>query len=514
MSGRSKLSRIGVVGGGPGGAFVARLLKLAHPYAEVSLYDALPPEDTFGFGVGLSVSTQQNLGRSDPETLARITRASHSGHGFQMYSGEGSERIAGNDQMAIARSQLLKILYEQAASADVRIEVGARVDAFTLDADMVVAADGIGSATRSAAPGAFGVRETVGRQKYIWCGADEALPDALFAPVTSEHGVLTTHAYPYAGDRSTFLVETDEEVWRAAGFDRDMSHLKPGDSDEEARAFLEAVFKEHLGGASLLGNNSRWTQFRSIHCDTWHHGNVVLLGDAAHTAHYSVGSGTKLAMEDAIALTAALGSDGDDLERAFQVYRASRISNVRHLQYIARRSELWWESYVDRLELSPAQMVVSFFTRAGNVSLEKLREREPEVVARALHAYGGDRHLSDLAAWTVSQPLQHRGRTLSSRDARQAGVKLVQVECDLDDPRSPESLEFVHACIAAVSEASAEGTELTGPAAPEAVRRRLDVAEQIRLRSSALTCVCAPAEMVSEIAAALIAGRTDLVSFI
>jgi len=509
----SNVSRIGVVGGGPGGAFAARLLKLAQPRAEVTLYDALPAEDTFGFGVGLSVSTQQNLGRSDPETFARIARASHSGHGLQMYSNHGCERIAGNGQMAIARSQLLKILYDQAADADVRLEIGARVDAFALDADMVVAADGGGSATRSAAAEAFGVRETVGRQKYIWCGADQALPDALFAPVMSESGVLTTHAYPYSADRSTFLVETDQEVWRAAGFDRDMSHLEPGESDEEARALLESVFKEHLGGASLLGNNSRWTQFRTIHCDRWYHKNVVLLGDAAHTAHYSVGSGTKLAMEDAIALTAALASDGDDLERAFEVYRASRISNVRHLQYIARRSELWWESYVNRLGLSPAQMLVSFFTRAGNVSLEKLREREPDVVARALEAYGGDRNPSDLVQWTLSRPLRYRGRDLPSRDARKAGVDLIQVECDLDDPRSPESAEFVESCIAAVSDAEAEGAELTGPSTPESVRRRLDVAEQVRFRSSALTSVRAPAEMASEVAAALIAGRTDLVSF-
>ncbi len=514
MKRRSDLQRIAVVGGGPGGAFAARLLKLAQPTADVILYDPLPPADTFGFGVGLSVSTQKSLSRSDPETFARIAEASYSGHGFAMHASSGVEHIAGNDQMAIARASLLKILYEQAEQTGVRIEVGARIDAFAVDADMVVAADGVGSATRTGAAAAFGARESVGRQKYIWCGADRALDDAMFAPAHSEHGIFTTHAYPYRQDRSTFLVETDEQVWRAAGFDRDMSHLQPGESDEESRAFLEALFCDHLGGAALLGNNSRWTQFRTIHCDRWHHDNVVLLGDAAHTAHYSIGSGTKLAMEDAIALTEALArnSADDSLDTSFTAYREAREPRVRQLQYLAHRSELWWESYVDRLALSPAQMVVSFFTRAGNVSLSTLREREPDLVTRALAVHGPEPMDADLDQWAIAQPFEHQGRVLPSRDAASAGVELLAVECDLDDPRSPEADAFVKGCANAFADAGAGGVELTGPTSREAVLRRLDLAEQVRLRTGVLTSVQAPAEMVSDLAAALIACRTDLVT--
>ncbi len=514
MTRRSDVQRIAIVGGGPGGAFAARLLKLAQPGAEVTLHDPLPPADTFGFGVGLSVSTQQSLSRSDPETFARIADASYTGHGFAMHANGGAEQIAGNDQMAIARSSLLQILYEQAERAGVTIEVGARVEAFSCDADMVVAADGVGSATRTSAPSAFGAREFIGRQKYIWCGADRALPDALFAPAHSEHGIFTTHAYPYRQDRSTFLVETDEQVWRSAGFDRDMSHLAPGESDEETRAFLESLFAEHLGGAALLGNNSRWTQFRTVHCDRWHHENIVLLGDAAHTAHYSIGSGTKLAMEDAIALTEALASRSDDdgLDQAFTALRAARAPRVRQLQYLAHRSELWWESYVDRLALSPAQLVVSFFTRAGHVSLSTLREREPDLVARALRAHGGDPGGDDLDLWAIAQPLEHHGQLLASRDAAAVGVDLLVMDCDLDDPRSPEADALVKRCSSAVADAGLDGVELTGPATREALLRRLDLAEQIRLRTGVLTSVQAPAEMVSDLAAALIAGRTDLIT--
>lgn len=511
---KTRLSRIDVIGGGPGGAFAARLLKLAKPSADVTLYDTLPPENTFGFGVGLSVTTQRSLSRSDPETFRLIGNAAHSGHGMEMHSRGGFERIAGNDSLAIARATLLQILYRQAEQAGVKIVVGARVDAFECDADLVVAADGVNSATRTSAADAFGVRETVGRQKYIWCGADTALPNALFAPAESDFGTLTTHAYPYTPDLSTFLVETDESTWSAAGFDRDLSHLAHGESDETACDFLESVFKKHLGGARLLRNNSRWTQFRTIQCSRWHHGNVALLGDAAHTAHYSVGSGTKLAMEDAIALASSLDGDSVDLDQALSSYRSARQPGVAQLQYVAHRSELWWGSYVERMRaLTPAQTVLSFFSRAGNVSLETLREREPEVVNRALVDYGGEvPGREDLIAWTFDQQFIHGVTTLRSRRTEELDVALVSLECDIEDPGSPEAAQFVTTATESAIRQGAQGVELCGPPDARALRRRLDIVEQIKFRSDMLTAVRAPQALRAELAAALIAGRTDLVS--
>jgi anthraniloyl-CoA monooxygenase len=513
VSAPTSLSRIDVVGGGPGGAFAARLLKRQHPGAQVHLYDPLPPEDTFGFGVGLSPSTQQNLAEHDPETFALIRAESHSGHGMSMHSGGTAERVPGHGQVAVARSRLLQVLYAQAARAGVRLHPGERVDALSREADLVVAADGVGSPTRAAAAEAFGAVVTTGRQRFIWCGVDAALPDALFAPADSEAGVLTTHAYPYAADRSTFLIETSEEVWRASGSDRDVTDLAPGASDEEALEFLQGVFKEHLGGASLLGNNSRWTRFRTVHCERWHHGNVVLLGDAAHTAHYSVGSGTKLAMEDAIALTHAVRDRPGDLPAAFEAYQAARQPAVEQLQYLAHRSELWWESYVDRLALSPAQMLVSFFSRAGNVALDRLQQREPDLVRRALVAYGGAEPHGDAVEWVLRRPLTRGRYDLPDRVLREPGPDLLRVECDLEDPRAPGTRRYLDGLVTQVRARGADGVELVGPSTPDHVRRRLDVAEQLTWRAPCLIAVRAPLAMRPDLASSLVARRIDLVSF-
>ena len=214
------------------------------------------------------------------------------------------------------------MLQRHAEDAGVKLEFGARRSAAELDADLVIAADGVGSATRSSSA-AFGAEVETGSGWYLWAGTDVALDHALFVPERTEHGVFVTHAYPYAADRSTFLVETDEATWRSAGFDSTTAALGPDASDDVALDYLSDVFARHLGGHRLIGNRTRWLQFRTVRCARWHDGRTVLLGDAAHTAHYSVGSGTKLAMEDAIALVTALG-EADDLETALTAYTAAR----------------------------------------------------------------------------------------------------------------------------------------------------------------------------------------------
>ncbi|MDX6741683.1 FAD-dependent monooxygenase [Actinocorallia sp. A-T 12471] len=502
--------RIAVVGGGPGGAFAARLLKLAEPSWTVDLYEEHPALETFGFGVGLSVSAQHSLGRGDPETFAAIDRAAHRGHGMRMYADSGSVRMPGNDTMAIARATLLQILYRQAEAAGVRVTVGGRVDSWALDADVVIAADGVNSPTRTSCAEDFGVRVVTGRQRYIWCGTDHALPDALFAPVRTEHGVFTVHAYPYRGDRSTFLVETDEATWRAAGFEHTSEGLAPGRSDEVALDYLQEAFAEHLGGARLLGNNSRWTRFRTVRCASWSSGPVVLLGDAAHTAHYSVGSGTKLAMEDAIVLAESLAGHADTAE-AFAVYQRVRQPSVERLQELADRSQLWWEAYTRRLGMPAERLLASFLTRAGNVALSEFRAREPKLAEAALSQYAGttppDSGEQALQSWVFAQPLKHGELSLPSREAGRAGVALAHRTCDLDDPRDARADAFVAACAEA-----AVGVELDGPATRAGVLRRLDVAERLVHETGLLTSVRAPAEFSADLAAGLVAGRTHLIS--
>ena len=196
--------------------------------------------------------------------------------------------------------------------------------------------------------------------------------------------MFVTHAYPYAQDRSTFLVETDEATWRKAGFEATTAATPFDASDDVALDYLSDVFAPHLGGHRLIGNRTRWLQFRTVRCARWHDGRTVLLGDAAHTAHYSVGSGTKLAMEDAIALVAAL--DGvatvDDLDTALTAYAEARRPAVGRIQDIAERSRRWWDTFPERLELPVEQLLVAYMSRAGNVPLDRFAAGSPEVVQR------------------------------------------------------------------------------------------------------------------------------------
>src|SRR6185312_6805020 len=269
-----------------------------------------------------------------------------------------------------------------------RLEFGARWRAGDLDVDIVVAADGISSATRE--DGDFGGTVDVGRGLYLWCGTDFALADAVFAPVETEHGTFVTHAYPYSGGQSTFLIETDEQTWRragfAAGFAADSEQAPSDASDLISLRYLQQAFAGQLRGHALIGNRTRWMRFRTVRCQRWSSGRTVLLGDAAHTAHYSIGSGTKLAMEDAIALVEALGAE-PDAARAFARYEAARRPAVGRLQELARRSQLWWESYPSRLHIPVERLMVAYMTRAGNVPLGRFAATNPGVVALALGQY-------------------------------------------------------------------------------------------------------------------------------
>ena len=231
-------------------------------------------------------------------------------------------------------------------------------------------------------------RSTPGRACTSGAGRTSPLASALFQPVTTEHGTFVTHAYPYAPDRSTFLIETDEQTWRRAGL-RAATDATPFDqSDEQSLAYLQDVFADALQGHRLIGNRTRWLRFRTVRCDRWHSGNVVLLGDAAHTAHYSIGSGTKLAMEDAIALVASVHRS-DTLDDALLDYEAQRRPAVEHLQEVAGRSQRWWDSFPRRMHLPINQLLVSYMTRAGKVTLEHFAQSTPLVVARALQEYAG-----------------------------------------------------------------------------------------------------------------------------
>ncbi|MCX6466908.1 MAG: FAD-dependent monooxygenase [Pseudonocardiales bacterium] len=503
--------RIAVLGGGPGGLYAARLLKLARPACDVVVHEQDDPDTTFGFGVGLAAGTQRRLEAADPDTLRDIVTAG-SRHDMTMRVGGRTARVRSDRLVGVARTELLAILQRHAEKAGVRLDFGSRRTAEALDADVVVAADGVGSATREA--GDFGGSVEVGRGLFLWCGAEFTLPDAVFAPVTTPHGTFVTHAYPYSGGRSTFLVETDERTWRAAVFDATTDATPPDATDTASLRYLEGVFAAELGGRPLIGNRTRWQRFRTVRCARWSAGRVVLLGDAAHTAHFSIGSGTKLAMEDAIALAEALAEE-DGAAAAFARYEAVRRPAVERLQELARRSRLWWESFPARTGLPVEQLMVAYMTRAGNVPLDRFAVTAPDVVAAALGQFAGQDPVPpppDVVGWVLDRPLRGGGLDLPSRVVPPGDPALTVVDDVVDDPWSAEG-DAVVAAARRHRAAGSAGFRVVGPADRAATLTRLDLAERLRGEVGGTVVVEGPAALRADLAAGLLSGRADLVTW-
>jgi anthraniloyl-CoA monooxygenase len=510
-----QLRRVGVLGGGPGGLYAARLLKLARPSCDVIVYEQGEPGTTFGFGVGLAAGTQRNLQAADPDTLRHIVAAGCR-HDMTMQVGEQVVRVHNDRLIGIARTELLAVLQRHAEKAGVRLEFGARRGVGDLDADTVIAADGISSATR--VDGDFAGTIEVGRGLYLWCGTDFALADAVFASAETEHGTFVTHAYPYSDGQSTFLIETDEQTWRRAGFDATTEQTPSDGSDLTSLRYLQQAFAGPLRGHALIGNRTRWTRFRTVCCQRWSSGRTVLLGDAAHTAHYSIGSGTKLAMEDAIALVEAMDAE-PDAARAFARYEAIRRPAVGRLQELARRSQLWWESFPSRLHLPVEQLMVAYMTRAGNVALDRFAATNPGVVAMALGQYADVNQKTpqipaDVTGWILVQPLSWEGGQFPARVLAPSsfGANLSAITDVVSDPWGPAG-ETVVTRARRAREAGADGFRFTGPADRPSVLTRMDLAERVRIEAGGLIVMDGPAGLRDDLAAGLVSGRADLVSF-
>ena len=506
-----KLRRVAVLGGGPGGLYVARLLKLSDPECQVDVYEQGAPDETFGFGVGLAAGTQRNLRGADAPTLDEILDRGRP-HGMSMRVGDRVARLSNNNPRAIGRATLLAVLQHHAASIGVTLHFGARIGVSDVDADLVIAADGVNSGTRSSAADLFGAHVTTGDGLYLWCGTDFALDTALFAPATTAHGTFVTHAYPYAADRSTFLIETDEETWRKAGFDASTDQTPVDKSDQQSLAYLQEAFRGPLQGHRLIGNRTRWLRFRTVHCERWHHDNIVLLGDAAHTAHYSIGSGTKLAMEDSIALTETLDA-ADGLREALAAYEAGRRPAVEHLQDVAVRSQRWWDSFPQRMHLPINQLLVSYMTRAGKIPLQRFTATTPDIVRAALGEYTNATPPGDLGESiverVVAQPLTGHGSALPDRTSPPLGPT-ADADVTDSDAWGTKADGLVEQVTAQVGD-GAVAVRLTGASDRDAVLDRLDFAERLRLQLGVTVVVRAPREYLGDLAAGLLAGRTDLI---
>jgi anthraniloyl-CoA monooxygenase len=411
---------------------------------------------------------------------------------------------------------MLQLLTERARQAGVAVEIGSAptVDELRADADLVIAADGVSSTTREQLATELGAEEEIGRGLFIWCGAEIPLDGTRFVPVRTAAGTFVAHAYPYADGRSTFVIETDQETLRRAGC-RGVDFGHEGDSDQSSLRYLSGAFKDLLSGGSLVGNRSRWMHFRTVRCARWHHENIVVLGDAAATAHQSLGSGTKLALEAAIALAESMESLGDDppASRLAEFERTLR-PNVERLQDRAHRSQLWWESFPSRMHLSPARIAFAYMSRAGAVSLPELHQAAPTLAEQAVADFAGaaatDVRDQDLSEWVVHRPLALNGRVLPGRiiNGDAAGTE-VPVTCT--DPWGTDAQAVIDR-VGKLVQGGPRIINLTGPESRSALLDRLAVGERIRSELGAIVAVSSDARYLGDAVDGLVAGRTDLIA--
>ena len=368
--------RIVSIGGGPAGLYFALLMKKADPAHDIVVVERNRADDTFGFGVVFSDATLEGFAEADRETSEEIAKSFAHWDDIDIHYRGEVLTSTGHGFSGMSRQLLLDILQRRCAALGVSLRFQhevADLDAYR-DADLILAADGVNSTVRARYAEHFRPAIDWRPNKFVWLGTTYPYPAFTFIFKESEHGLWRVHAYRYDQSMSTFILETTEATWRRAGLDQA--------DEDQTLAFAERLFAEELRGHRLLKNRSLWRSFPTVRNGCWHHGNVVLLGDAAHTAHFSIGSGTKLAMEDAIALARALQRHGE-VPKALSAYEEERRPGVEALQRAAQVSLEWFEAterYHGRL--GPLQFAVSLLTRSLRVTHDSLRLRDPGFVSR------------------------------------------------------------------------------------------------------------------------------------
>jgi len=365
--------KIGVIGGGPGGLYFAILMKMADRGHDITVYERNAHDDTFGWGVVFSEATLGNLEEADPVTFAEITSTFATWDEIDVcYKGE-VVRSSGHGFCGIGRMELLQILKARAEDLGVELQYGVEIDDLErfADCDLIVAADGINSMVRERYADHFRPHIDVRKCKFIWLGSTRPFDAFTFFLRQNEHGFFQVHAYQFNAEKSTFIVECDEQSWSNAGLDEATT--------EQTVAYLENLFAEELQGHRLLTNKSEWINFRTISNERWFKENVVLMGDATHTAHYSIGSGTKLAMEDAICLALML-RDHDALPAALQGYEDERKWYTERLQRSALTSLQWFETLHLRADYEPEQLAYALLTRSRRLVHNHMWERDEPYV--------------------------------------------------------------------------------------------------------------------------------------
>ncbi|MFF7638440.1 FAD-dependent monooxygenase [Kitasatospora sp. NPDC008050] len=383
--------RVAVIGGGPGGLYFAALAKQLSADWEITVWERNAREEAFGFGVVFSDETLEGIAQADPGVFAAMSAEFARWSDIDVHFRGQVRTSGGHGFAALDRNRLREILQQRCAELGVDVRYGTQappVEQLRADHDLVVAADGIRSATREAYATSFGPQLDERHSRYMWLATDKVFEAFTFIVTRRDFGVLAVHAYPYSAHRSTFIVEIAEQAWRRAGF-ADLAAGEParGESDEASVRRCEELLAEHLGGHRLIPNASRWIRFETVHNASWRHENVVLLGDAAHSAHFSIGSGTKLAMEDALALAAGLHEHATVAE-ALAAYEAERRPVVESTQRAAQASLEWFESIGRYAGQQIDQFAFNLLTRSRRVTYQNLRERDAAFVAAVSQAQG------------------------------------------------------------------------------------------------------------------------------
>jgi 2-polyprenyl-6-methoxyphenol hydroxylase-like FAD-dependent oxidoreductase len=368
--------RVAILGAGPAGLYLAYLLKRRRPQMQVRVVEQNHADSTFGFGVVFSDRALEFLQEDDSETYAAIARHLETWQDIAIVHRGERSAIDGVGFAAVGRLRLLAVLQRRARSVGVEPEYGRRIERIEQfdDADLIVGADGANSLVRQSLARELEASMSHLGNWFAWFGTTQRFETLTQTFRTAEFGHCNAHHYRYAEDMSTFIVELDAASFERAGF----GHMR----EAAAKQICQRVFAEDLDGRPLISNRSIWRQFPKVGNERWSHGKCVLIGDALHTAHFSIGSGTRLAMEDAIALDRALAEHPRDVREALQSFEAARRPILEKLVAAADRSARWYERFPAHMAFAPIDLAMSYVMRSGRIDLDRLRRLSPRFVAR------------------------------------------------------------------------------------------------------------------------------------
>ena len=447
--------KIVCLGGGPAGLYFSILAKKANPSWDITVVERNRPDDTFGWGVVFSDKTMDGFKDVDAETHSEITRAFRHWDDIDVFFKGRKLTSGGHGFCGIGRIKLLQILQKRAAGLGVKLIFQTEItdpDAYSADYDLVIASDGGGSITRRKYESVFKPNIQARHNRFIWLGSKKELDAFTFDFANTEWGWFNLHAYRFDADWSTFIIETPEKNWLKAGIDKM--------EQDESVALCENLFADRLDGNALISNakhlkgSAVWLKFNRILCEKWFHKNIVLIGDAAHTAHFSIGSGTKLAMEDAIALTRVLSHHDGDITSALQKYQEEREIEALKLQSAARNRMEWFEQVERYVHLDPEQFTYSLLTGSQRIGHENLKLRDAGYV-QTVENWFAERSGVDHAVPPMFTPFKVRGLSLKNR------VIVSPMAMYMADDGMPNDFHLVHFGSRAMGGAAMVFTEMT-----------------------------------------------------